>query len=378
MPKSIAVLISIFCITLTNCNEGGNLMSVEKRLFGELESGKSTYLYTLTNRNDMVVSISNYGGIITEIKVKDKNGKLGDVTLGYDNLEGYLEQSPYFGAIVGRYGNRICEGKFSLEGKEYQLEINNAPNHLHGGVIGFDKVLWNVQPFSNSDTLGIILKYLSKDGESGYPGNLSVEITYSLNNNDELIISYSATSDKTTLCNLTNHTYFNLKDNGKSSILQHRLKINADSYTPIDSTSITTGEILSVKGTPFDFTDLTQIGKSINSEDKQIQNGLGYDHNFVINGDAGELRHAAKVIEETTGRVMDVFTTEPGMQFYSGNFLDGSIIGKGNVVYNHRNGFCLETQHYPDSPNKPNFPSTVLKPGEVYKTTTVYKFSTVK
>jgi aldose 1-epimerase len=353
-------------------------MNVEQRIYGELKNGESAYLYTLTNKNGMVVSITNYGGIITEILVKDKKGKFDDITLGYDNLQGYLDNSPYFGAIIGRYGNRICNGQFTLEGKKYQLDKNNDPNHLHGGYVGFDKVLWDAETFSDEVELRLQLKYLSKDGESGYPGKLSVFINYTLNNNDELEIDYSATTDKATICNLTNHAYFNLKDGGESSILNHKIKINADSFTPIDNTSIPEGEILPVTGTPFDFTSPKSIGKSIDIDDEQIQNGCGFDHNFVIDGNYGELRQAARVIEETSGRILDVLTTEPGLQFYSGNFLDGSFIGKGNVVYNRRNGFCLETQHYPDSPNKPNFPSTVLKPGEVYKTTTVYKFSTVK
>lgn len=353
-------------------------MNIDKRIFGELENKKLAYLYTLTNSNGMVVSITNYGGIITEIRVKDKDGNFGDVTLGYDNVQGYIDNSPYFGAIVGRYGNRIFQGKFSINGETYILEKNDAPNHLHGGILGFDKVLWDTETFSNENELGLNLTYLSKDGESGFPGNLSVEVNYTLNNEDEIVIDYSASTDKTTICNLTNHAYFNLKDGGVSSILDHKIKINADLFTPIDKTAITTGEILNVKDTPFNFSEVKSIGESIESNDVQIINGRGYDHNFVINGKFGELRTAAKVIEEITGRTLEVLTTEPGVQFYTGNYLDGTMVGKGGIFYNHRNGFCLETQHYPDSPNKPNFPSTVLHPGEVYKTTTVFKFSLIE
>ncbi|MCB9250297.1 MAG: galactose mutarotase [Ignavibacteriales bacterium] len=353
-------------------------MEIEKKDFGKIDSTLSADVYTLTNKNGMSVSITNYGGIVTKIIVPDKNGKLGDVVLGFDKVKDYVNENPYFGAIIGRYGNRIAKGKFVVEGTEYTLATNNFPNHLHGGIKGFDKVLWNAEPFQNENELGLNLEYNSKDGEEGYPGNLKVKVIYTLTNNNELKIDYSAITDKATICNLTNHTYFNLKDAGASLILDHKLQIMADNFTPVDSTLIPTGQIESVINTPFDFTTPTKIGKEINNEAKQIKNGLGYDHNFVLNGELGKMKLAAKVTEDTSGRVLEVFTEEPGIQFYSGNFLDGTLTGKNNIVYKYRNGFCLETQHYPDSPNQPKFPSTLLKPGENYKTSTIYKFSIEK
>jgi len=353
-------------------------MKIDKKIFGELKNGKSVYLYTLHNKNGMSVSITNYGGIITKIKTEDNNGKFDDVTLGYDNLQDYIENSPYFGAIIGRFANRICCGSFTLDGIDYHLEKNDGPNHLHSGKVGFDKVVWDVKTFENDDEVGLILSYLSKDGENNYPGNLSAEVKYTITNNEEIIMDYTATTDKSTPCNLTNHAYFNLKDGGRSDIFDHKLQINANSFTPINKSTIPTGEILPLKDTPFDFTSFTKIGKSIEKDDEQLVNGFGYDHNFVLNNSDGKLRQAAKVIEETTGRVLEVLTTEPGMQFYSGNNLDGSFVGKEGIIYNKRNGFCLETQHFPDSPNKPNFPSTILRPGEVFKSTTIYKFSVMK
>ena len=315
--------------------------------------------------------------IITSIKVPDKFGNIGDIVLGYDNIEGYIEESPYFGAIIGRYGNRIANGKFSIDNVQYNLATNNNVNHLHGGYVGFDKVVWDVETFKNANEVGLDLTYLSKDGEEGYPGNMEVSVTYTLTNNNELIIGYEATTDKKTICNLTNHTYFNLKDAGASTILDHELTLIASKFTPIDETLIPTGVLQDLMNTPFDFTSPTKIGKTINDEDQQIKNGLGFDHNFVLDGDIGKMKLAARVFEETTGRVLEVFTEEPGIQFYSENFLDGTILGKNNTAYKYRNGFCLETQHFPDSPNQINFPSTLLKPGEVYKTKTIYKFSTL-
>lgn len=353
-------------------------MKINKRFFGKANNGINSYLFTLTNNNGMVVSITNYGGIITEIKVKDRHGELGDVTLGYDNLNDYINNSPYFGAIVGRYANRICCGNFTIDGKEYNLEKNDGPNHLHSGIIGFDKVVWDVNPFENDNEIGLTLSYLSKDGENNYPGNLPVEVKYTITNKNEIIINYYATTDKATPINLTNHAYFNLRDGGRDSILDHKLLINANSYTPINETTIPTGEILPVKGSSFDFTSLTEMGKSIDKDDEQLKNGFGFDHNFVLNNFDGNLRLAAKVFEEKSGRVLEVLTTEPGIQFYSGNHLKGSFVGKEGIIYNKRNGFCLETQHFPDSPNKPNFPSTILRPGEEFKSITVYKFSTAE
>ena len=349
-------------------------MKIEKQSFGKTEDGMAVDLFTLTNANGMKLKITNYGGIVTSIFVPDKDGNLGDVVLGYDNLEGYLNNNPYFGCIVGRYGNRIAKGKFTLNGKNYTLATNNEPNHLHGGVKGFDKVVWAAKEVKDKDTVGLELTYLSKDGEEGYPGNLSVKVIYTLTNDNALRIDYEATTDQPTVVNLTNHSYFNLKDAGASSILNHELMIDADYITPVDETLIPTGELRSVEGTPFDFRTLTVVGDRIDSDDEQIKFAGGYDHNFVLNGKAGELRLVGKLFESTSGRVIEVWTTEPGIQFYSGNFLDGTITGKKGIVYQYRHGLCLETQHYPDSPNQPNFPSTTLNPGEKYQTTTVYTF----
>lgn len=351
-------------------------LTIEKQPFGKMEDGTEINLYSLTNANGVKVSITNYGGIITSIIAPDKDGKPGDVVLGYDNLDQYVKNNPYFGCIVGRYGNRIAKGKFELNGESYTLAINNAPNHLHGGLKGFDKVVWQAKEIKTDDVVGVELSYLSKDGEEGYPGNLSSVVCYTLTISNELKIDYQATTDKTTVVNLTNHTYFNLKDAGASPILDHELMLDADYITPVDNTLIPTGELQPVEGTPFDFKNLTKIGARIEDDDEQIKFGMGYDHNFVINGTAGELRLAGKVVESTTGRVMEIWTTEPGVQFYSGNFLNGSITGKNGTVYPFRHGFCLETQHFPDTPNQPEFPTTTLEPGEKYQTTTIYKFLT--
>lgn len=373
------VTYSIICIGLLQCSkEEMSEMKIEKQPFGKTEDGTPVDLFTLTNANEMKVQITNYGGIVTSILVPDKNRKMGDVVLGYDNLKDYIKNNPYFGCIVGRYGNRIAKGKFTLEGKTYTLATNNGPNHLHGGLKGFDKVVWSAKEFEGADKVGLELTYLSQDGEEGYPGNLSVTVSYTLTDDNELKIDYSATTDQPTIVNLTNHSYFNLKDAGISPILEHELMIDADHITPIDSTLIPTGELQSVDGTAFDFRKPTEIGARITADDEQIKFGLGYDHNFVLNGQAGELRLVAKLIEPTTGRVLEVLTEEPGIQFYSGNFLDGTITGKNGTVYKYRHGLCLETQHYPDSPNQPDFPLTMLSPGEKYQTTTIYRFSTVK
>ena len=351
--------------------------SIPKLVFGKTPDGQEISIYTLTNSKGVEARIMTYGGIVVSLKVPDKNGKLGDVVLGYDDLDGYAKNnSPFFGALVGRYGNRIAKGKFSLEGHEYKLATNNGENHLHGGLKGFDKVVWKGQESNGKDGPMLTLTYLSKDGEEGYPGNLSVTVVYTLTNNNELKIEYSATTDKTTVVNLTNHSYFNFAGSGK--ILDHQMMINADRFTPVDTGLIPTGELKPVKGTPMDFTKPTAIGARIGQQDEQLIRGNGYDHNWVLNKGAAQLSHAATVYESTSGRVMEVWTTEPGVQFYTGNFLDGSITGKGGQVYHQRTGFCLETQHFPDSPNKPSFPSTTLKPGQKYSTTTIYKFSVRK
>lgn len=349
-------------------------MKITKASFGALKDGSQVDLYTMTNDNGMVVQITNYGGIITSIKVPDNKGNIDEVTLGYDNLDSYVKRNPFFGAIVGRYGNRIANGEFTIDGTTYPLVKNNGPNHLHGGTIGFDKVVWAAKELNKNDLVGIELEYTSKDMEEGYPGTLQTKVVYTLNNENELKIEYLAETDKATHVNLTNHAYFNLKDGGATQHTEHIIKINADFITPVDETLIPTGELMSVEGTPFDFRQPTAIGDRIDAADEQIQFGGGYDHNFVINGKAGELRLCAEVKEPTSGRIMQVFSTEPGVQFYTGNFL-GSIAGIGGKVYQKRHGFCLETQHYPNTPNQPEFPTTLLRPGKIYKTTTVFRFA---
>ncbi len=337
-------------------------------------------LYTLRNASGMVVKITNYGAIVTSIIVPDRNGGFDDVALGYNDVQDYINavDKPYFGAIVGRYGNRIAKGSFTVDGETYSLAINNSPNHLHGGVIGYDKVVWTAFPTAGDGWQGLTLTYLSKDKEEGYPGNLSIRVTYKLTDSNELSMDYHATTDKATPINLTQHTYFNLKGEGNGDILGHELMLNASHYTPVDATLIPTGEIAPVAGTPFDFTKAKPIGRDIGKQHQQLEYGLGFDHNWVVNGKAqtGQLRLAARVHEPITGRVLEVLTDEPGVQFYCGNFLDGRLRGKAGKQYVHRGGFCLETQHYPDSPNQPNFPSCILRPGETYQTTTVFKFST--
>jgi aldose 1-epimerase len=346
-----------------------------KKPFGMTPEGQAVDLYTLTNSSGMQVAITNYGGIVVSLKTPDRRGKLADVVLGFDTLAGYFDKSPYFGAIIGRYGNRIGQGKFTLEGHPYTLAQNNNGHHLHGGIRGFDKVVWNVKAALNQKEPELVLQYLSKDGEEGYPGNLDVTVTYTLTDANELKIEYHATTDKSTVVNLTNHSYFNLSGAGNGDILDHQLILNSDRFTPVAEGLIPTGELRPVAGTPFDFTKPNAIGTRINGDDEQLKLGLGYDHNWVLNKNGKQMTLAARVVEPTTGRVMEVSTTEPGLQFYSGNLLDGSNIGKHGKVYKHRFGFCLETQHFPDSPNKPDFPSTELKPGKAYDTTTIYKFS---
>lgn len=360
-------------------NEKSEHMNVVKSDFGKLEDGTSIALFTLTNKNGVEVKITNYGGIITSLKVPDKEGVIEDVALGFDALEGYssdayLESGPYFGALIGRYGNRIAGGKFTLDGQEYDLANNNGPNHLHGGIKGFDKVVWEAEEFKTDEGVGVKLHYVSKDMEEGYPGNLAVDVVYTLTNDNALAIDYTATTDKKTIVNLTNHSYFNLTA-GKSDILGHEVMINADQFIPVDETLIPTGEIRDVEGTPFDFTSPTAVGARIGEDNEQLKFGEGYDHCWVVNGEAGKMRLAATVYEPNSGRYMEVHSTEPGIQFYSGNFLDGTITGARGVVYEHRYGLALETEHYPDSPNQADFPSVELAPGETYHTQTTYKFS---
>ncbi|MEZ4993376.1 MAG: aldose epimerase family protein [Saprospiraceae bacterium] len=339
--------------------------------------GRQTQMYTLTNGHGISINISNYGGIITSIKAPDKNGMPEEITLGFDSLNQYLGETPYFGALIGRYGNRIAKGKFTLDGKTYTLATNNMGNHLHGGMEGFDKVIWQASVVEKTDGVpGLRLEYSSADMEEGYPGKLDVTVIYSLNNDNELTIEYEAETDKPTVVNLTNHTYFNLTGNARRDILGHKVRINANRFLPVDETLIPTGELQPVEGTPFDFTESTEIGARIDADDEQIKRGLGYDHCWVLNRPRNaEAPSLAAVVEEpTSGRTLEVYTTEPAVQFYSGNFLDGTLTGIGGVVYKQRYGLCLETEHFPDSPNQSNFPTTTLKPGETYSTTTIYKF----
>jgi len=374
LPVLLAIIIGLTSPPATESQITGGKADVKRQSFGKAD-GQDVDLYTLTNAHGLEAKITNYGGIVVALKVPDRQGKLGDIVLGYDRLEDYLKSTSYFGALIGRYGNRIAKGRFTLNGMGYKLATNNGENHLHGGVKGFDKVVWNAVSLLTKDGPALILTYLSRDGEEGYPGNLSVRVTYTLTNNDELKIEYLATTDKDTVVNLTHHSYFNLAGEGTGEILNHELTINAERYTPIDAGLIPTGELANVKGTPFDFTRATRIGERINQDNEQLKRGLGYDHNFVLDGKMGQMRQVARVYEPTSGRILEVWTIEPGLQFYSGNFLNGAK-GKGGKPYNQRSGFCLETQHFPDSPNEPAWPSTVLKKGHRYQTTTIYKFRT--
>jgi aldose 1-epimerase len=373
---ALALLSQVACTTMPVSNAASP--TVTSTPFGVTADGREAELFTLTNRHGIQIRLTNYGGIITSLRTPDRSGRFDDIVLGYDSLAAYVRNSPYFGAIVGRYGNRIARGVFALDGTTYRLAVNNGPNSLHGGLRGFDKVVWSASPFQNQEGTGVALDYTSPDMEEGFPGTLRSHVTYTLTDDDRLIVDYTATTDKATPVNLTQHTYWNLAGSARRDILGHELTINADSMTPVDSTLITTGEITPVSGTPFDFRTPKTIGERVNQrQDAQIRFGNGYDHNFVLNRGgvaADALVRAAHVAEPSSGRTLDIFTTEPGLQFYSGNFLDGSITGKGGAVYRFRYGIALETQHYPDSPNHPNFPSTVLRPGQQYHTRTVYQF----
>ncbi|MFT4031015.1 MAG: aldose epimerase family protein [Siphonobacter sp.] len=349
--------------------------SITQTVFGSVD-GQAVDLYTLRNKEGMTVKITNYGGIITSIEVPDKEGNMGDIVLGFDSLSGYLQEVPYFGALIGRYGNRIGKGQFTLDGKTYKLPVNNGPNSLHGGVKGFDKKVWAAEEVQTDSTVGLKLKLTSPDGDQGYPGTLQVTVTYTLSNDNALKINYEATTDKATVINLTNHTYFNLNE-GKQDVLAHEVQLDASRFVPVSETLIPTGKLQEVKGTPFDFTKSKAIGKEINdSTDVQIKNGGGYDHCWIF--DQVGKNPVAHVYDPASGRTIEMTTTEPAVQFYSGNFLDGKLSGKNMVNYKKRWGFCLETEHYPDSPNQPAFPSTILKPGETYTSSTVYHFSVKK
>ncbi|HPF37473.1 MAG TPA: aldose epimerase family protein [Phycisphaerae bacterium] len=359
--------------------EGGTLGSVTKESWGRLPDGQSAHLYTLKNAAGMTIKVTDYGGIIVSLTAPDRNGKFADIVLGYDTLDAYVANNPYFGAAIGRYGNRIAGGRFTVDGKSCTLETNNEPGgipcHLHGGVKGFDKVMWDVEAIVRDGAVGLKLHHMSPDGAGGYPGNLDVTMHYWLSDDNALRIEFEATTDQATPVNLTNHSYFNLGGHDSGAILNHDLMIRADHITAVDKGLIPTGEMMSVDGTPFDFRTPTAIGKRIGVDDAQLKVGPGYDHNFVLSRWDGKLRSAVIVHEPRSGRTLEIETTEPGIQFYSGNFLDGSNVGKGGHAYLYRTGFCLEPQHYPDSPNQPSFPSTILRPDERYSHTSVYRFT---
>ncbi|UOB16501.1 aldose epimerase family protein [Abyssalbus ytuae] len=352
-----------------------NKVTITKSKYGTTPDSTSVFKYTLKNEEGMELDVITYGGIITSWKAPDKNGVYKDVVLGYDSLSQYIKSNPYFGAVIGRYGNRIAKGKLKIGENEYTLATNNGLNHLHGGIKGFDKVVWDAKEIISDSAASLQLSYLSKDMEEGYPGNLKTAVTYTLNNNNELEVLYEAETDKATIVNLTQHTYFNLSADFSKPILDHEIMINADKFLPVDETLIPTGELLTVEGTPFDFRTLKSIGKEIEVDNDQIKKGLGYDHCWVLNDQDKGFRLAATVYHPETGRLLEIFTTEPGIQFYSGNFLDGTLPAKNGGTYAKRTGFCLETQHYPDSPNQTAFPSVILNPGEKYSTKTTFKFS---
>jgi aldose 1-epimerase len=347
-----------------------------KSLFGKLKDGREVYEFTLKNKKGAEMKVITYGAAIVSLTVPDRKGKYEDVVFGYDNLDGYLQGTYYFGAVVGRFANRIDKGKITLEGKTYQLSVNDGPNELHGGKIGFDKVVWDAKTFQGKQGPSIELTYVSPDGEMGYPGKVTIHVTYTLTNDNSLKVYYEGTTDKTTILNPSQHTYFNLSGNPNNTILTDQIKINADGFTPVDKGLIPTGKIEKVAGTPLDFKKLTAIGDRINDKNEQMEFGKGYDFNWVLNNYNGKVREAAAVYNPESGRYMQVLTDQPGLQFYSGNFLNGLQAGKGGVAYKFRSALALEAQHFPDSPNKPKWPSVVLKPGQVYKQTTIYKFST--
>jgi len=346
--------------------------------FGDLPNGPALTVYTLTNANGVEVRTIPYGAIVVSVRVPDKNGKFDDVLLGFDRIDGYAASHPYFGAVVCRYGNRIAKASFTLDGQQYALAANNGPNSLHGGVKGFDKKVWEAELFDRDGNVGVIYTITSPDGDEGYPGNLKAQVTYTLTTSNELTVEYEGSTDKATPINLTQHSYFNLAGEGRGDVLNHRLTIDASRYTPVDATLIPTGDYAAVENTPFDFRRPMAIGARIDADDEQLRHGGGYDHNWVLDRDRDGLVHAARLEEPTSGRMLDVSTTEPGIQFYAGNFLDGTIKGKSGHVYARRSGLCLETQHFPDSPNHSGFPSTILRPGEQYRSKTVFAFGVSK
>lgn len=365
------IIISCFTLHAAHLSQGSKEITRED--WGE-HDGKPVYLYNITNENGFSVSITNYGGNIVSILAADKNGRVADVAPGFDNLQDYIEKGSPNGAIIGRYANRIAEGEFSLAGKTHQLEVNSPPNHLHGGSGGFAKQVWKSEEFENIQGIGIILNYTSEDGEASYPGKLDVQVTYTITEDNEIMMEYEATTDKTTIVNLTNHAYFNLAGHDAGDILDHQVMINANQITPVNQHLIPTGEFMEVEETPFDFRDYHAIGERIDADHQQLKYGNGYDHNYVLRGNQGSLRTAARAYDPQTGRMLVVYTTEPGLQFYTGNFLNG-VEGKNGATYGMRAGFCMEAQHYPDSPNHDNFPSVTLQPDETYRQTTIYRFT---
>ncbi len=389
-PRRTLVLMvpALFLLGATSCTsakvtKATMTPTITSAPFGTAPDGKPVTIYTMKNSHGIEVRAMTYGGIIQSILTPDKTGKLGDIVLGFDSLGGYTSPAyiahlPYFGAIIGRYANRIAKGRFTLDGKQYRLPLNNGPNSLHGGTKGFNERVWDATPFQSDTAVGVVLTYTSPDGQEGYPGTMHVQVTYTLTNANDLVVDYLATTDKPTIVNLTQHSYFNLENDGRTNILTHRIMINADSFTPIDSTEIPTGQILPVAGTPFDFRTPHEIGERIDEDNQQLKFASGYDDNWVLNktpkDPATGLTVAAEVWAPTSGRTLEVLTDQPGLQFYTGNFLDGTIVGKDGIVYGHRAAFTLETQHFPDSPNHPNFPSTVLTPGEQFRSRTIFRF----
>ena len=375
--KNIYFLLLLFLITTCENIKNNNmsLFTVKKQSFGKTVDGNEVHQYILKNKKGMEISVINYGGIITSWKAKDRDGIYQDIVLGFDNIYDYETKNPYFGALIGRYGNRIAKGKFSIDDKNYNLATNNDVNHLHGGTKGFDKVLWDVDEILGDSSASLVLKYMSSDMEEGYPGNLNVKVIYTLNNNDELSVIYEADTDKTTIVNLTQHSYFNLSGDFNQDISNHDLKINADSFLPVDSTLIPTGEIRDVIETPFDFLQPKKVGRDIEINNEQINFGNGYDHCWVLNNYGDSVRFVAAAYDDSSGRLLEVYSDQPGIQFYSGNFLDGSLKSKYEGNYDFRSGFCLETQNFPNSPNENSFPSPLLKPGEKYLSETIFRFS---
>jgi aldose 1-epimerase len=377
-PLSRRLLVALVVVSLGAAMTANAAARIERKPFGKTPAGESVEIFTFTRAGAPTVAITNLGGHIVSILASDRAGRVADVTLGYRDFAGYLGDTSYFGSIVGRYANRIAKGRFSLDGKTYTLATNNGPNSLHGGPTGFQKRVWTPKIVSGKDGDALELTYVSKDGEEGYPGTLTAKVVYSLRADGGLALDYTATTDAPTVVNLTNHAYFNLAGEGEGTILGHEMQIEADAYTPVDATLIPTGERRPVEGTSFDFRTPVAIGARIDAADEQLKAGGGYDHNYVLRGKAGELRLAARVVEPKSGRVLEMLTTEPGVQFYSGNFLDGKVIGKSGKAYVRRSAFCLEAQHFPDSPNQPSFPPVVLRPGQTYRQTTIYRIAVAK